>query len=88
MKKAQLVRRMNIKTNVTKLLERLVETKAETIKLGMDLHARDVVVCVQLDGARPQRAQKMTPPELLTLVRGLLAAGRKGLTAVELRAPH
>ena len=77
MKKARLVRRMNIKTNVTKLLERLVETKAETIKLGMDLHARDVVVCVQLDGARPQRAQKMTPPELLTLVRGLLAAGRQ-----------
>ena len=46
---------MNTKTNVKKLLERLGETKAETIKLGMDLHARDVVVCVQLDGALPQR---------------------------------
>ena len=33
-KNAQLVRRMNAKTNVRKLLERLVETKAETIKLG------------------------------------------------------
>jgi len=56
---------MNNNTNVRKLLERLVETKAETIKLGMDLHARDVVVCVQLDGALPQRPQKMTPAELL-----------------------
>jgi transposase len=68
---------MTNNTNVTKLLERLVETKAETIKLGMDLHARDVVVCVQLDGALPQRPQKMTTVELLRLVRGLIAAGRK-----------
>jgi len=68
---------MNTKTNITKLLKRLLETKAETIKLGMDLHARDVVVCVQVDGALPQRPQKMTIAELLTLVRGLLAAGRK-----------
>ena len=68
---------MTNNTNVRKLLERLVETKAETIKLGMDLHARDVVVCVQLDGARPQRPQKMTTAELLPLVRGLLAAGRQ-----------
>jgi transposase len=68
---------MNKQTNVTKLLKRLLETKAETIKLGMDLHARDVVVCVQLDGALPQRPQKMTVTELLGLVRGLIAAGRK-----------
>ncbi len=68
---------MTNNTNVTKLLKRLVETKAETIKLGMDLHARDVVVCVQLDGALPQRPQKMTAAELCTLVRGLVAAGRK-----------
>lgn len=70
-------------TNVTKLLKRLVETKAETIKLGMDLHARDVVVCVQLDGALPQRPQKMTTAELLTLARGLVAAGRKVYSCYE-----
>ncbi len=69
---------MNKQTNITKLLTRLVETKAETIELGMDLHARDVVVCIQLDGARPQRPQKMTTAELITLVRELLAAGGKG----------
>lgn len=74
---------MNKTTNVTKLLKRLLETKAETIKLGMDLHARDVVVCVQLDGALPQRAQRMTLAELLTLVRGLIAAGRKVFSCYE-----
>ena len=58
-------------------MTRLVETKAEVIKLGMDLHARDVVVAVQLDGAIPLRAQKMTPAGLLALVRGLRAAGRE-----------
>lgn len=68
---------MNKSTNVTKLLNRLLETKAETIKLGMDVHARDVVVCVQLDGALPLRPQKLGVAEVLTLVRGLLAAGRR-----------
>ena len=74
---------MNATTNVKKLLERLVETKAETIKLGLDLHARDVVVCVQLDGARPQRPQKMLPAELPGLVRGLVAAGRQVYSCYE-----
>lgn len=74
---------MTNNTNVTKLLTRLVETKAETIKLGRDLHARDVVVCVQLDGAVPQRPQKMTPAELLTLARGLVAAGRQVFACYE-----
>lgn len=59
------------------MLERLVQTKAEVIKLGMDLHARDAVVCVQLDGALPMRPQKMTTAELLALVRALTASGRK-----------
>jgi len=73
---------MNL-TNVNKLVDRLVETKAETIKLGMDLHARDVVVGVQLDGALPLRPQKMVVAQLLGLVRGLLAAGRKVFSCYE-----
>jgi len=64
-------------TNVPKLLQRLIETTAETIKLGMDLHARDVVVCVQLYGAVPQRTQKRPVAAVVTLARGLVAAGRK-----------
>ena len=59
------------------MLSRLVETKAEVMKLGMDVHARWVVVCVQVDGALPQRPQKMTAAEVVILVQGLLAAGRK-----------
>lgn len=74
---------MNKSTNVTKLLNRLVETKAETIKLGMDLHARDVVVGTQVDGALSQRPQKMTPAELLSLVKGVLAAGIKVYSCYE-----
>lgn len=74
---------METKTNVTKLLNRLVETKAEVIKLGLDVHARDVVVCVQLDGARPQRPLRMLAADLLALVRGLLAAGRRVFSCYE-----
>lgn len=74
---------MNKETNVKKLLARLLETKAETLKLGMDLHARDVVVCVQLDGAMPLRAQRMSVEQLRSLVRGLIEAGRKVYSCYE-----
>jgi len=40
---------MNKTTNIKILLRRLMETKAETIKLGIDMHARDVDVAVRLD---------------------------------------
>ena len=66
---------MNTTTNVTKLIERILASKCETVKLGVDVHARDVVVCVQLDGALPQRAQKMTAEQLVDLARRLVAAG-------------
>ena len=68
---------MTNNASFAKLLERRVETKAESIKLGRDLPARDVVVGGQLDGALPHRPQKMTTAGLRTLVRGLLAAGRQ-----------
>lgn len=74
---------MSKTTNVTKLLERLLKTKAEKIKLGVDVHARNVVVCVQLDGALPLRPQKMLAAELLALVRGLVAAEREVFSCYE-----
>lgn len=74
---------MTINTNVTKLLTRLVETKAETIKLGMDVHADNVVVCVQLDGAKPQRPVKMTAGQVVTLAKELIGAGRKVYSCYE-----
>jgi transposase len=73
----QLVGPMSTNTNEKKLTGRIVASKCEVVKLGVDVHARDVVVSVQLDGALPQRAQKMTAAQLVALVRGLVRAGRK-----------
>jgi transposase len=64
-------------TNAKRLIERILASKCEVVKLGVDVHARDVVVCVQLDGALPQRPQKMNAQQLVALVRALVAAGRK-----------
>ena len=74
---------MTQNTNITKLLNRLVETKAEVFKLGMDQHARYLVVCVQLDGSVPLRPQQMSTGELLRLVRGLVGASRKVYSCYE-----
>jgi len=74
---------MNKKTNIERLIERLIEAKAETIKLGMDVHAREVVVCVQVDGSMAQRAQKLQGWEVEALVRGLVRAGCKVYSCYE-----
>ena len=63
-------------TNGQRLIERILASKCEVVKLGVDVHARDVVVSVQLDGALPQRAQRMIAAQLVVLVQGLVAAGR------------
>src|SRR5579871_1051965 len=74
---------MNKQTNLTKLINRLLETKAEVFKLGMDVHARDVVVCLQLDGAVPLRPQKMSAREVEQLVSKLVVAGRRVYSCYE-----
>jgi transposase len=68
---------MKTNTNLTKLINRLLETKTEVFKLGMDVHARDNMVCVQMDGAVAQRPVKLSSLELLKLVSALIKAGRK-----------
>jgi transposase len=80
---APLVRRMKTNTNVAKLIDRVVSAKAETIKVGLDVHARNVVACLQLDGALPQALQKLEAPPLIALVRGLVRAGRRVYTCYE-----
>lgn len=65
-----------INTNVSKLLGRLLETKSEKIKIGCDIHARDLAVSIQVDGAQPLRPQIMTRAQLIQLVQGLVRAGR------------
>jgi transposase len=66
---------MTKNTNEKKLIERILASKCEVVKLGVDVHARDVVVAVQLDGALPQRGQKMSREQLVALVQGLRASG-------------
>jgi len=44
------------------------KAKAEVIKLGLDLHARQVTECRQLDGATAKPAQQWSPWKLLTQV--------------------
>ena len=64
-------------TNAKKLIERILASKCEVVKLGVDVHARDVVLCLQLDGAKPQRPLKMSAQELEALVAALVKAGLK-----------
>lgn len=67
----------NQTTNGNRLIERHLGIKSEVVKLGVDVHARDVVVCVQHDGALPERAQKMSGEMLVALARALVQAGRR-----------
>ncbi len=68
---------MNSNTNEKSLVKRILASKCEEIKLGIDQHARNVVVSAQLDGSVPQRAQKMTAEQLLSIVRELRKADLK-----------
>lgn len=63
-------------TNIRKLNDRILASKCETVKIGADVHARDIVACVQLDGALPERPVKLTAEQLIGLVAGLIKAGR------------
>jgi transposase len=66
-----------VKTNLQKLIVRLLETKSEKLKLGIDVHARELAVSIQIDDARALRPQMMKAGELLELVKAVLAAGRE-----------
>ncbi len=53
------------------------KAKPEVIKLGLDLHARQVTECRQLDGSTPKPAQKWDPWKLLNQVEEWFKAGIK-----------
>jgi transposase len=53
------------KTNTDKEDTNTAAAKVEVVKLGQDLHARQVTVVVQLDGSVPQRAQVIVVEEYL-----------------------
>src|ERR1700739_2021840 len=51
------------------------KSKPEVIKLGLDLHARQVTECRQLDGSTPKPAQQWDPWKLLDKVEEWVKAG-------------
>ena len=58
------------------------KSKPEVIKLGLDLHARQVTECRQLDGSTPKPAQQWDPWKLLDKVEEWVKAGRRGFSSV------
>ena len=59
------------------------KAKPEVIKLGSDLHARQVTECRQLDGSTPKPAQKWDPRKLLNQVKEWVKAGIKVYSCYE-----
>ena len=58
------------------------KAKQEVNKLGLDLHARLVTECRQLDGSTPKPAQKWDPWKLLNQVEEWVKARESRSTAV------
>ena len=59
------------------------KSKPEVIKLGLDLHARQVTECRQLDGSTPKPAQQWDPWKLLDKVEEWVKAGSKVYSCYE-----
>jgi len=59
------------------------KSKPEVIKLGLDLHARQVTECRQLDGSTPKPAQQWDPCKLLDKVEEWVKAGIKVYSCYE-----
>jgi transposase len=53
----------------------VAKAKPQVIKLGLDLHARQVTECRQLDGSTPKPAQQWDPGKLLDQVEAWVQAG-------------
>jgi len=53
------------------------KAKPKVIKLGLDLHVRQVTECRQLDGSTPKPAQQWDPWKLLAQVKDWVQAGIK-----------
>jgi transposase len=65
-----------MKTNDIQItVERAAVETAVTVKLGIDLHAADAVVCRQDGGQLPKPARRLAVAELVELVRELRAGG-------------
>jgi hypothetical protein len=67
----------------TTKLQTVRRSKAEVIKLGLDLHARQVTECCPLDGSTPKPAQQWDPWKLLDKVEEWVKAGSKVYSCYE-----
>src|SRR6266566_9470950 len=63
------------------------KSKPEVIKLGLDLHARQVTECRQLDGSTPKPAQQWDPGKLLNKVEEWVKAGKPSAGTTALSGP-
>src|SRR6202795_5393393 len=59
------------------------KAKPKVIKLGLDLHVRQVTECRQLDGSTPKPAQQWDPWKLLDQVKDWVKAGIKVYSCYE-----
>ena len=60
------------------------KAKPEVIKLGLDLHARRVTECRQLDGSKPKAGQRWDRWKLLDQVDGWIRQESKSTAATSL----
>lgn len=65
------------KENFSKLIKQIVSANGEMVKLGIDLHACDGVVCAQVDGSLVQRPRRLSHENVVALVQKLIEAGLK-----------
>jgi hypothetical protein len=72
-----------MKTQHPKAKAGAANAKPEVIKLGLDLHARQVTECRQLDASTPKPAQKWDPWQLLAQVEAWVKAGIKVYSCYE-----
>jgi transposase InsO family protein len=68
---------MKTNTNVTQSKCHTTTAKAEVIKLGLDVHARQITVCRQLDDSTPQPPQRFVQAQLISWVKVQMAGGAK-----------
>jgi transposase len=59
------------------------EPRQETIKLGLDVHARQVTICRQVGGSTPQPPQKMTPDAFLDWIERLTSESHTIISCYE-----
>lgn len=72
-----------MKTNIAEVTQNRANAKPEVIKLGLDVHRRQITVCVQEDGSTPKPPRQMSAAALVGWVRGLVAQGNRVISCYE-----